>query len=444
MTAADVGPDLPAPAPTFAAVLRLRRFRRLLLAHLAGTVAQQLLTLAVGLYVLERTSSGLWVSVTVALAFAPYALLSGYAGTLADRCSRSTVLAGSSLVRVGCAALLAVALAADWPLPAIVAITAVAAVAATPTYPALAAATPECVPNGALPAANALVTGLENVGWIAGPGVLGVFLLTGHGPIVAVAAAVLLFGAATAAAGGVGLPRPHRPVERGWHHELLVAARLTGGDPLLRRLMIIMIVDNLLYGYVVVAIVLIGTGPGSTGDSLGYLNTAFTVGALVAMPVVNRFTGTPLTLGLVMAVFGASVLLLGMAGVSAAAVGLVACAAAATLIAEVVGVTMIQRWTPERAHGRIFGIYDQLAVGAVALGSLLAGPLADTVGAGPATVLVAITCLLVAGAATVALAGPVRRGPAADDPLRTGDGVPSEACSDTDEKPPASRSDLHG
>ncbi len=288
----------------------------------------------------------------------------------------------------------------------IVLLAAAAAVAATPAYPALAAATPQCVPDGALPAANALVTGLENVGWIAGPGVLGLFLLAGQGPVVAVAAAVALFGAAALAAGGVGLPRPARTAGTGWHGELLAAARLVGGDPRLRRLLTVLVVDNLLYGYLVVLIVLLGTGPGSTGDSLGYLNTAFTAGALLAMPVVNRFAGTPFTLGIVMAGFGASLLLLGLSGMSAVAVALVGCAGAGTLIAEVIGVTMIQRATPESVHARVFGIYDQLAVGSVALGSLLAGPLADAVGSGPATVAVAVAGLLVVGA--VALARSVR------------------------------------
>ena len=401
MTAADAGPDPVASAPTFRSVLRSRQLCRLLVAHVAGTIAQQVLTLAIGLHVLERTSSGLWVSVTVALAFAPYALLSGYAGTLADRYSRSSVLAWSALLRVGCAGVLAPAVAVGWPLPLIVVVAAVAAVAATPAYPALAAATPQCVPNSRLPAANALVTGLENVGWIAGPGVLGLFVLAGNGPTAAVAATVGLFAVAGVAAIGVGLPRPVRPDETGWNGELLAAARLVHRDPLIRRLMVIMIVDNFLYGYLIVALVLVGTGPGSTTSSVGHLNTVLTIGALAAMPVVNRFAGTALTLGLVMMGFCASMLLLGMAGMSTGAVVLVGCAGAATLIAEVVGVTMIQRAAPEHMHARVFGIYDQLAVGAIALGSLLVGPLSDAIGLGPATTVVGIAALLVVGTGMV-------------------------------------------
>ncbi len=400
MTAAEAGPD-PDAAPTFRAALRSRQLCRLLVAHVAGTIAQQVLTLAVGLHVLERTSSGLWVSITVALAFAPYALLSGYAGTLADRYSRSSVLAWSALLRIGCAGVLALALGLDGPLPLIVVVAALAAVAATPSYPALAAATPQCVPGDRLPAANALVTGLENVGWIAGPGVLGLFVLAGHGPTVAVAATVVLFGVAAVAAVGVGLSRPPRSEDSGWNGELLLAARLVSSDPLIRRLLIVMIVDNFLYGYLVVALVLIGTGPGSTAADVGYLNTALTIGALLAMPVVNRFGGTTRMLGLVMTGFCASVLLLGFAGVSVAAMVLVGCAGAATLIAEVIGVTMIQRAAPEHMHARVFGIYDQLAVGTIALGSLLVGPLSEVIGLGPAAVAVGIASLLVVLAATV-------------------------------------------
>ncbi len=64
-----------------------------------GTVGQLVLTLAVGVHVLVETRSGVWVSVTVALAFAPYALCSALAGVLADRRSRSAVLAGAAYVR---------------------------------------------------------------------------------------------------------------------------------------------------------------------------------------------------------------------------------------------------------------------------------------------------------------------------------------------------------
>jgi MFS transporter, DHA3 family, macrolide efflux protein len=195
------------PGPTFRSSLRHRDFRVLLGAHGIGTIAQLILTLAVGIEVLERTTSSVWVSVTVALGFVPYVLFSGYAGLIADRWSRSVVLTWSFYCRTGCAMLLAIGLGLAWPPPLLVLVASAAAVLATPSYPALAAATPDCVPDVQLPAANALVTGVENATWIAGPGVLGLILLSGQGPPVATVLAALLFGAAAWLARQVHLPR---------------------------------------------------------------------------------------------------------------------------------------------------------------------------------------------------------------------------------------------
>ena len=94
-------------APTFGSALHHRDFRLLLLGHGAGTIAQLMMTLAVGIEALDRTSSSLWVSVTVALGFVPYVVFSGYAGVLADRWSRSVVLVFSFASRAICAAVVA-------------------------------------------------------------------------------------------------------------------------------------------------------------------------------------------------------------------------------------------------------------------------------------------------------------------------------------------------
>ena len=81
-----------------------------------------------------------------------------------------------------------------WPVAAVVGVTALVAVAATPSFPSLAAATPECVPDRDLPAANALVTCVENVTWIGGPGVFGLLVLAGAGTEAAVLVAAVPTG----------------------------------------------------------------------------------------------------------------------------------------------------------------------------------------------------------------------------------------------------------
>ena len=74
---------------TFRSALAYRDFRLLLASEGLATIAAMMLGLAVGVEVLGRTGSGLWTSVTVSLGFLPYVILSGLAGVLADRYSRS-------------------------------------------------------------------------------------------------------------------------------------------------------------------------------------------------------------------------------------------------------------------------------------------------------------------------------------------------------------------
>ena len=366
-----VGPDLAGVPPTFRSAIRSRALRRLLTALLAGSSSQQVLTLAVGVWVLERTGSGPWVSVAVALTYLPYALLSGVAGVLVDRRSRSALLAITSLARAACATGL------------------------------LVAVTVECVPNSALPAANALVTGVENIAWMVGPGVFGLLMLTGHGPPLALVVAAALFGIGTIAAWRVGLRRPARPVDDGRVDggRMTTVLRLACTDPRVRLPLLVGLLDNLLFGYLVVALVLLTA---SAGERLGALNAALSVGALAGMLVVNRLAGRGpnRVIGLLLAVFGLAVGLLGLAGTGSAGLALVGVAAAASVVTEVIAVTVLQRVTPETAHGRVLGLYDQVAVGSIALGSLVAGPASEVLNPGPTTALAGgLTVALVAAAA---------------------------------------------
>ena len=77
---------------------------------------------------------------------------------------------------------------------------------------------------------------------------------------------------------------------------------------------------------------------------------------------------------------------------------MVVAAGAGTLVAEVIAVTLLQRAAPPDVTARVFGVYDQLNVGAIAVGSLLAGPLADRARRIEASIIVVAlaACLLAA------------------------------------------------
>ena len=348
-----------------------------------ATVGQLVLTLAVGVHVLVETRSGVWVSITIALAFVPYALCSALAGVLADRRSRSTVLAGAAWVRAALALGLVVGAAVGWPVAVMVGVTALVAVAATPSFPSLAAATPECVPDRDLPPANALVTCVENVTWIGGPGVFGLLVLAGAGTEVTVLIAAVLFVVAGTVAAPVRLHRPVRPQPTSWLGDLVTGVAAVARRPEMRRPMILAVLDNFLYGYLVVAIVLLADAAPQGDSPLGLLNATLTAGALASMLIVNRFTRddrTPAVLNVTLLGFCATLAVLGAVGATALGVALVAVAGGTTLVAEVAAVTLLQRGTDNGTLARVFGIYDQLNVGAIALGSLLAGPLSTVAG----------------------------------------------------------------
>jgi len=390
-----------------------------------------MMTLAVGIEALQRTSSNLWVSVTVALGFVPFVVFSGYAGVLADRWSRSVVMTWSFATRVMCALGVAGGLWMGWPVPLLVVVTAVAAVLATPCYPALVAATPECVPDDQLPPANALVTGVVSAAWIAGPGVLGLVILAGYGPTVATFGSAALFAGAAWLAARVGLPRPVGAFGRsGAVSELFGGLQVVATQAWVRRPMTVAVVDNFLYGYLVVAMVLLAEGGLGGHQTVGWLNAGMSGGALAAMAVVNRLASQrrpAVVLFAVMAAFAVSSVLIGLPGALPLTVVFVAVAGAATLIIEVIAVTLLQRAAPRDVVARVFGVYDQLNIGAIAAGSMLAGPLTDRLGPGTAIVVVAIGSLAASTAVTWRMRGPERR-PARHSMAGTSAAVPRPAA----------------
>lgn len=378
-------------------VLRHRALLPMLVSHGIATVAQQVVVLGAGAFVLSRTDSPVWTSITVALGYAPY-LLSGHAGALADRHSRATVLSWSVLVRAVLTGVLVAGMMSGWSTTAIVVLIAALAVAATPAYPSLASAGVQCVDDADLPTANALTTGVENIAWVLGPGALGAVLLLGFGPAQAIAVAVVLFALAGLVLLRVVLPLPasvEAEVLEGVWPVLKSTARL----PQIRAPMLIAVIDNLLYGYLVVALVLLVAEQGSD-RRLGTLTAALSVGAILSLAVVNHVgrQRATLTLFALAAVFAGSVMVLGISGATPLGVGVLAVGVAGltTVLIEVLCVTELQRATPESTHGRVIGMYDVVAVGGVAAGSLLAGVAAGAVGVQIATVVTAVACLALA------------------------------------------------
>lgn len=411
-------------AASYRQALAVRPFRRILAAHALATLGQLQLTMAVAVDAQARTASSIWLSIAVALSFAPYLAFSYAAGIIADRRSRSQVLRASIALRVGTGGLTALAVLVEAPVPLVIGLAALTAVAATPAYPALAAVTPQVITSRQLAPANALATGVENAAWVAGPGVLGVVLLTGAPVWGGCLAAVACFTAGLVALGHTRTPVPtrapagsassapaaaestgrsaHRPVRL--REEVTAGVRAVVGEPRVLAAFVIAMLDNFLYGYLVVALVLVGTDAlGMAETGVGVLTTAFAVGALASFAVNQRLAepgreGPVLILGMVG--FATVTAGLAVAGALPAVTLLLALAGLLTLVVEVVAVTLIQRSAAQEVAARVFGLYDTVAIALIALGSALAGVLSDTVGLADGLLAVAaLTAALTAGCA---------------------------------------------
>lgn len=396
-----------------------RALVRLLTGHGLATLAQTTTGLAAGAFALERTGSASWASLTVAVGVLPYVVLSGLAGLLADLAPRSTVLAWSCGLRALLVAASAGVMLLDGPVGWLVVLAVLTAVAATPAYPSVAASVPQCVPDAALERWNAVATGVENLAWLVGPGLFGLLVVLGCPPAAVASVAAVVCALAVAPVVGVRLPRVERgdgADREGWAAEVLAGLRLVASRRPLRAAMGLAMVDNFLYGYVVVTLVLLAgsaAGAGSADGAGGVLPAALTVGALLAVVGAGALARLVTTSGLALAGLAVFVVALLGAGLLTTveprlAVPLVALAGGATLVAEIAAVTLLQRGSEPDVLARVFGVYDQLNVGAIAVGSALAGPLAQAVGAGPALVVVAVG----SGVVTAALARGLRRTPA--------------------------------
>ena len=156
------------------------------------------------------------------------------------------------------------------------------------------------------------------------------------------------------------------------------------GFPTIRRAMGLAGLDNFLYGYLVVAIVLVAEQQLDAGQrGTGWLNAALTVGAFASMGVTwridyERQASRVVILGLLL--LAGMVAALGFSNGVPVAFVLVLVAGVCQLVVEIVAVTIIQATAPEHLTGRIFGVYDAIAVGLIALGSGLAGVLAQAFG----------------------------------------------------------------
>jgi MFS family permease len=356
--------------------LRHRDLRLLIAAFLVDQVGSWSYAVVISVYIFDRTHSTQWLAAAGVCRWGPGLLLASYGGVIADRYQRTTVLIVSSLASAVLMAGMAVVVATDAPVGLVLAFLALTAVALAPYRPAAGALTPEIVGEKDLAAANSILSALESLVVVVGPGIGGLLLLTGR-PVIGVAINAASFAIAAAviarlrvrstgggAAGGSALQQ--------WAAGLKALA----AQPAALAVILFGALDSAVYGastvlYVPLSIRL-GTGP----NGYGYLLAAEALGGVLGAGLANRLSGGSRLAPVIMGSICLQTLpFLATVPVRspALACALQVASGVGMIIVDVLAITSLQRDLPRDVLSRVLGIFDTLVLGGILLASLATG-----------------------------------------------------------------------
>jgi MFS family permease len=275
----------------------------------------------------------------------------------------------------------------DAPAELVYALAIVTSIANAPYKSAQAAIMPTLArtPNE-LTATNAVSSTVESLAFFLGPALAGILLaVTGVDIVFAVAAA--MFGIASVVILRMKVPRTEasKEVEASTIlSECLAGFRVVFRHRELRVLMGLFTAQTLVAGLMLVFLVVVAIELLDMGDSgVGYLNSAFGVGALVGAIGALGLTGARrlspgFLVGLLL--WGLPLAVLGLWSTVGIALVLFAVMGAGNSLVDVAGYTLVQRAVPDEVLARVFGVLQFFLLTALGIGGVLAPVLSDLFG----------------------------------------------------------------
>lgn len=395
-------------------ILGLRDYRLLWSAQVVSTFGDRLTQIALTTLVFALTGSDLGVGLVLTLTVLPRAAFGLFAGALADRVSRKSLLIATDLLRA--AIVLGFALGAGLPLAVVFALTALHATATVFFTPTRYAVLPDLVPREHLLNANTLdettQSALDPVAFLVGGAlVAAVGVRPGFAldSLTFVASAVLV---AMTTASSAPMWHAPRPAGGGDRHalELWAGLRVLWRQPTLRANTLLMLcAATIASAEMPLTYMMVLThwrkGPFGLGVFEAFLAVGFVVGALLCGAVVARLgKGPTILLGLIMT--GAAMALIAVLPFWPAAI-LNGISGAFNIFFFVPTLTLHQELAPAAARARVLSSRAALMAFALAASYALATLLAISLP--PAAVLAAMGVLLAAGSALAVAVPELRR-----------------------------------
>lgn len=405
-----VPPQIATTASAIATVFRVPGLRRLGVGYLASLTGMWAYAIAADVYAFGIGGVAL-VGLTSVIRLVPAAILAPFMAAVADRYPRRRVLIGTDLGR--CVVILTglVLIMLDLPV-AVFAVAAAGTVLSTMFEPAKNAMLPALAQRPEhLTAANAVMSSFESAGIFIGPAIGGAALALASIEVAYACAALLLICSAVLVAGidpaasqsgeasDPAAERPDdTPGDAGGETTTgaLAGFRLVFGDSRLRlvfglvalQVVICSATDVLMIPF---AIDVLGIGGGGVGMLSAMIGVGGLAGAAVAI-VLAGWRGAGVVLALAIALWGAPYILIGAIAVLPVAIAALVVTGVANTVVDTTSLTLIQRLTPDAVRARVFGVYESLIIGGLALGCLLAPALERLIGVEAA--LVAFGCVL--------------------------------------------------
>jgi MFS family permease len=359
---------------------------RLTVAFVAFIVAEYAVWIGMLVYAFDHggaTAAGL-----VAVAqLIPGTFLAPVLATLADRRSPTALLAGGYAVQgLGMAGVAVTLWTGGSPFVAY-GFAVLASTAMGTTRPAQFAALPALARDARqLTAANVVAGWAENGGMVLAALLAALFLGAGQiGGLFAAsaglvaAAAILVLPVRIA-----GIAAAAEPGGESGARMLLEGVREVTGPARPRLLTGLLAMQYIVVGaldvlFVVVAIQVLGRGQ----QWVGYLNTAYGAGAVVAGVLTANLLGHRLgrVISVAVAALGAGLVFTAFSSSAGVVIVLLAVAGAGRAVLYVAASTMLQRVVPASVVGRVFGVVEGLSFAGLAIGSVLA-PLLISIGGG--------------------------------------------------------------
>ena len=366
---------------TFAA-LAVRDYRRYLLAQLGSGIGFWMQRLAQDWLILTLTDgSGVAVGIATALQFIPFLLVTPWAGVLADRLSRKTLMVTAHAGLVTSAiALLVLVLTDHASVPVLYVMAVLTGAMAALEQPARQAALGDIVGQDRIVNAVALNSVAFNISRIAGPAIAGL-LIAGAGIAVVFGAVAAVFATALAALASLtAMPREDdgagpRPTLR--QGIAFVRARPT----IVFALGMLFVIATFGLNFQLTTGLMSTVEFGGNAASFGLLSTFLALGSLVGSLLAARRTRGRLRLivGSALAFSAATVLAGLMPTWTLFAIALPLCGITAMTFTTALQ-SFVQLATPAHMRGRVMGLYAMLFFAGTPIGAPLIGWLSDLFG----------------------------------------------------------------